>query len=87
MCGRPGLLHLLNEEGLCSYCQKRKWLAEVDPRELVGRRVRRNAAWGPTREAYEIIDARRNRRRPTEIMVRLAGYKGWFYLSKLYLLD
>jgi hypothetical protein len=77
----------LDQEGLCSRCRFRRWLAEVDPQELVGRRVRRNAAWGPTRTEYKIVEARRNRRRPAEIMVRLAGYKGWFELRRLYLVD
>lgn len=67
---------------MCPTCRR---MAEMDPGELVGRRVRRNAAWGPTRETYEVTEARRNRRRPAEIMVRLEGYKGWFRLRDLYL--
>ncbi|MGB9848904.1 MAG: hypothetical protein ACPLSY_03645 [Moorellaceae bacterium] len=84
-CGRSNLVHHIGEDGLCGYYRFSEWLATVDPKELVGRRVRRNAAWGPTRETYEIVDARRNRHRPAEVMVRLKGYKGWFRLRKLYL--
>lgn len=82
-CGRSQLICRLDEAGLCDRCRILQWLADIDPLELVGRRVRRNAAWGPTRATYEITAARRGR--TGEIMVRLNGYKGWFRLLSLYL--
>jgi len=31
-CGRSSLVHHINEEGLCGYCQFSEWLATVDPK-------------------------------------------------------
>jgi len=38
-------------EDLCPRCRE---MAEMDPRELIGRRARRNAARGPTREDVKL---------------------------------
>lgn len=55
-------------------------LGQVKPEELVGRWVRRPAAWGWSSRTFRIEDARVGRN--GRVMVKLSGYRTWQPLNR-----